>query len=110
VKNDTQRSSGSNSPLAELDKANLRDAMRAVAAAIAAAHQDVLSNVSSYWDGERISPITRPVVISIPADLCTRDLEVLVRHEYGGVLVDVREKPDHAWVPIGHVGGSFEER
>lgn len=84
--------------LAQMDRANLAAAMRAEAAQIAAGHPDI--------DG----PLAPPVIVRIPADLCDRDVEVLVRHEHGGVLVDVRADTHSSWTPICMVGGSLEVR
>jgi hypothetical protein len=99
-----------NSPLAELDKANLRVAMRLEALGIAASHPDIISD---FWDGEKIAPLhqqARPVIITIPADLCSRDLEVLVRHEFDTVFVDVRGERHQAWTPAALAGVDVEVR
>jgi hypothetical protein len=97
-----------NSPHVSAD----REAMRAEAAAIALAHPDVLSSVSTFWDGERIAPLhpVPPVVVQLPADVTCRDVELLIRHEPDGVHVDYREKSPHSWIPLHYVGGTFEVR
>lgn len=99
--NGTERSPAGKSPLAELDRQTLELAMRAEASDIR----------------ERRSDITRPagpipvVIIDIPAGLTCRDLQIAVHHRpWGEVEVDVREKPSHAWTPIGSLGGDFEVR
>lgn len=75
--------------------------MRLEAEVIAQSHPDIR-------DGD--APDAPPVVITIPADLCSRDLEVLVRHEFGGVLVDVRGERHQAWTPAAMAGVTFEVR
>lgn len=87
-----------------------REALRREAQAIALSHPHVLKNVNDFWDGEQVSPIAPPVIITIPADLCSRDIEVLVRHEFGGVLVDVRGERHQAWTPAAMCGVTFEVR
>jgi hypothetical protein len=53
-------SAAGNSPLAELDKQNLREAMRAEAQQIADSHPLLRSDVTDFWDGQQVAPITPP--------------------------------------------------
>lgn len=54
-------------------------------------------------------PTVPPVVITLPPS-AVEGAQVLVRHEWGGVHVDVREHEHHAWCPIDRAGGSFTVR
>lgn len=123
-------------PLADLDRGNLALAMRAEVAEIAARRPDIakgcdacrvlgplltasgtsgrtwVCECGAAWSPDRptdVAPIP-PVVVTIPADLCSEDLEVLVRHEDGEVFVDVRGDSRSSWTPICMTGGSFEVR
>lgn len=49
------------------------------------------------------------VIVTLPADV-PEGAQVCVRHEEWGVEVDVRKAPQHSWVPVGLVGGSYEVR
>lgn len=52
-----------------------------------------------------------PVIATVPGNLSSEGLEVLVRHEEWGVEVDVRPAGGRGvWTPIGLLGGSFEVR
>ena len=77
------------------------DQMRREAAGIAADHPDIRTEDT---------PVAPAVVVQIPGDLACRPVQIAVHHREWGVEVDYREKPDHAWVPLHFVGGSFEVR
>jgi hypothetical protein len=90
-----------------------REAMRREAQAIAESHPDVLSSVSTFWDGEKLAPLhqqARPIIITVPADLVSRDLQILVRHEFDTVFVDLRGERHQSWTPAALCGVDVEVR